>query len=97
MGEKGSKDFHLNVNIRTNTGSISRTANNEESFSRAMEIQEGKSEIVRLFGLMHITHTLSFMELTRLKADVNAPSTRPPINQSPHAASLRKTFLQSSN
>ena len=44
MGEKGSKDFHFNVNVRTNTGSIARMANNEESFSRAMEIQERKRE-----------------------------------------------------
>jgi len=46
MGEKGSKDFHFNVNVRTNTGSIARMANNEESFSRAMEIQERKREKV---------------------------------------------------
>jgi hypothetical protein len=44
MGEKGSKNFHFNVNVRTNTGSIARMANNEESFSRAMEIQERKRE-----------------------------------------------------
>ena len=44
MGEKGSKDFHFNVNVRTNTGSIARSANNEESFFRAMEIQERKRE-----------------------------------------------------
>jgi hypothetical protein len=44
MGEKGSKSFHFNVNVRTNTGSIARMANNEESFSRAMEIQERKRE-----------------------------------------------------
>ncbi|MBT3513685.1 MAG: hypothetical protein HOB32_08375 [Nitrospina sp.] len=44
MGEKGSKDFHFNVNVRTNTGSIARMANNEESFCRAMEIQERKRE-----------------------------------------------------
>jgi len=44
MGEKGSRDFHFNVNVRTNTGSIARLANNEESFFRAMEIQERKRE-----------------------------------------------------
>jgi hypothetical protein len=44
MTEKGSKDFHFNVNVRTNTGSIARLANNEESFFRAMEIQERKRE-----------------------------------------------------
>jgi hypothetical protein len=44
MGEKRSKGFHFNVNVRTNTGSIARMANNEESFSRAMEIQERKRE-----------------------------------------------------
>ena len=44
MGEKGSKNFHFNVNVRTNTGSIARMANNEEPFSRAMEIQERKKE-----------------------------------------------------
>ena len=44
MGEKGSKDFHFNVNVRTNTGSIARLANNEESFLRAMDIQERKRE-----------------------------------------------------
>ena len=44
MGEKGSKNFHFNVNVRTNTGSIARMTNNEESFSRAMEIQERKRE-----------------------------------------------------
>jgi hypothetical protein len=44
MGEKGSKDFHFNVNVRTNTGSIARLATNDESFFRAMEIQERKRE-----------------------------------------------------
>jgi hypothetical protein len=44
MGDKGTKNFHFNVNVRTNTGSIARMANNEESFSRAMEIQERKRE-----------------------------------------------------
>ena len=44
MGDKGTKNFHFNVNVRTNTGSIARMANNEESFSRAMEIQESKRE-----------------------------------------------------
>jgi len=44
MGEKGSRDFHFNVNVRTNTGSIARLANSEESFFRAMEIQERKRE-----------------------------------------------------
>ena len=46
MGEKRSKNFHFNVNVLTNTGSIARMANNEESFSRAMEIQERKREKV---------------------------------------------------
>jgi len=46
MSEKGSKNFHFNVNVRTNTGSIARMANNEASFSRAMEIQERKREKV---------------------------------------------------
>ena len=44
MGEKGSRDFHFNVNVRTYTGSIARSANNEEPFRRAMEIQERKRE-----------------------------------------------------
>ena len=44
MGEKESKDFHFNVNVRTNTGSIARMANHEESFFRATEIQERKRE-----------------------------------------------------
>ena len=44
MGEKRSKNFHFNVNVRTNKGSIARMTNNEESFSRAMEIQERKRE-----------------------------------------------------
>ena len=44
MGEKGSRDFHFNVNVRTNTGSIARLTTNEEPFLRAMEIQERKRE-----------------------------------------------------
>ena len=44
MGEKGSRDFHFNVNVRTNTGSIARLATNEDPFLRAMEIQERKRE-----------------------------------------------------
>ena len=44
MGEKGSRDFHFNVNVRTNTGSIARLATNDEPFFRAMEIQERKRE-----------------------------------------------------
>ncbi len=39
MGEKGSRDFHFNVKVP-----IARLANNEESFFRAMEIQERKRE-----------------------------------------------------
>ena len=38
MGEKESKNFHFNVNVRTNTGSIARLANSEDPFLRAMEI-----------------------------------------------------------
>ena len=44
MGENGSRDFHFNVNVRTNTGSIARLATNEGPFLRAMEIQERKRE-----------------------------------------------------
>jgi 6-phospho-3-hexuloisomerase len=44
MGEKGGRDFHFNVNVRTNTGSIARLATNEGPFLRAMEIQERKRE-----------------------------------------------------
>jgi hypothetical protein len=44
MGEKGSRDLHFNVNVRTNTGSIARLATNEGPFLRAMEIQERKRE-----------------------------------------------------
>jgi len=44
MGEKGGRDFHFNVNVRTNTGSIARLATNEAPFLRAMEIQERKRE-----------------------------------------------------
>jgi len=39
MGEKGSRDFHFNVKVP-----IARMTNNEESFLRAMEIQERKRE-----------------------------------------------------
>ena len=41
---KGLRDFHFNVNVRTNSGSKATMANNEDSFFRAMEIQERKRE-----------------------------------------------------
>ena len=37
-------DFHFNVNVRTNSGSKATMANNEDSFFRAIEIQERKRE-----------------------------------------------------
>jgi len=39
-----AKNFHFNVNVRTNSGSKAAMANNEDSFLRAMEIQERKQE-----------------------------------------------------
>ena len=38
------RDFHFNVNVRTGGGSKAKMANNEDSFLRAMEIQERKRE-----------------------------------------------------
>ncbi len=43
-----AKNFHFNVNIRMNSGSKATMANNEDSFLRAMEIQERKREIKEL-------------------------------------------------
>ena len=37
-----AQDFHFNVNVRTDSGSKATMANNEDSFLRAMEIQERK-------------------------------------------------------
>jgi hypothetical protein len=34
------RDFHFNVNVRTGSGARAKMANNEDSFLRAMEIQE---------------------------------------------------------
>jgi len=34
------RDFHFNVNVRAGSGSRAKMANNEDSFLRAMEIQE---------------------------------------------------------
>lgn len=41
MSEVG-RDSHFNVNVRTGSGSRAQMANNEDSFLRAMEIQERK-------------------------------------------------------
>ena len=41
-------DFHFNVNVRTNSGSRAKMANNEDSFLRPMAIQERKREIKEL-------------------------------------------------
>jgi hypothetical protein len=38
------RDFHFNVNVRSNGVSKAKMANNEEPFLRAMEIQELKRE-----------------------------------------------------
>jgi hypothetical protein len=38
------RDFHFNVNVRAKSGSKAQMANNEDSFLRAMEIQERKRE-----------------------------------------------------
>ncbi len=45
---EGVRDFHFNVNVRANSGSRAKMANNEDSFLRAMEIQERKREIKEL-------------------------------------------------
>ena len=34
------RDFHFNVNVRSGSGARAKMANNEDSFLRAMEIQE---------------------------------------------------------
>jgi len=39
---EGGRDSHFNVNVRTGIGSRATMANNEDSFLRAMEIQERK-------------------------------------------------------
>ena len=39
MGEE-VRDFHFNVNVRGGSGARAKMANNEDSFLRAMEIQE---------------------------------------------------------
>jgi hypothetical protein len=39
MGEE-VRDFHFNVNVRAGSGARAKMANNEDSFLRAMEIQE---------------------------------------------------------
>ena len=39
---KEVRDFHFNVNVRTGSGSKAKMANNEDSFLRAIEIQERK-------------------------------------------------------
>jgi len=39
---EGVRDFHFNVNVRSGSGSKAQMANNEDSFLRAMEIQERK-------------------------------------------------------
>jgi len=39
-----TRDFHFNVNVRLNSGSKASMANNEDSFLRAMGIQERKRE-----------------------------------------------------
>jgi hypothetical protein len=39
-----AKSFHFNVNVRASGGSKATMANNEDSFLRAMEIQERKQE-----------------------------------------------------
>ena len=38
------RDFHFNVNVRAGSGSRAQMANNEDSFLRAMEIQERRRE-----------------------------------------------------
>ncbi|MBT3923688.1 MAG: hypothetical protein HOF21_14050 [Nitrospina sp.] len=45
------RDFHFNVNVRTGGGSKAKMANNEDSFLRAMEIQELKREKKELLRL----------------------------------------------
>ena len=45
MSEEGEKSYHFNSNIRLNFGSKASMANNEDSYLRALEIQERKREI----------------------------------------------------
>ena len=45
---EGVRDFHFNVNVRGNKGSKAQMANNEDSFLRAMEIQDRKRAIKEL-------------------------------------------------
>jgi hypothetical protein len=41
---EANRDFHFNVNVRSNSGSKAAMANNENSYLLAMEIQERKWE-----------------------------------------------------
>jgi len=45
---KELRDSHFNVNVRMNSGSKASMANNEDSFLRAMEIQDRKREMKEL-------------------------------------------------
>ena len=45
---EANKGFHFNVNVRSNSGSKAAMANNENSYLRAMEIQERKWEKAEL-------------------------------------------------
>ena len=58
------RDFHFNVNVRAKGGSKAQMANNEDSFLRAMEIQERKREK---------------KELERLEEEKAAAALAPPI------------------
>jgi hypothetical protein len=46
MSEGANKSYHFNSNMRTNSGSKSTMSNNEDSYLRALEIQERKQAII---------------------------------------------------
>lgn len=46
MSEGAKKSYHFNSNMRTHSGSKSTMSNNEDSYLRALEIQERKQAII---------------------------------------------------
>jgi hypothetical protein len=86
MGEE-VRDFHFNVNVRAGSGARAKMANNEDSFLRAMEIQERRRAKKELENPkqeeISEAAPIETPELTQEKVEESAVSSEAPAEATP--------------
>lgn len=80
------RDFHFNVNVRASGGSKAAMANNENSFLRAMEIQERKREKKELERLEAEKKAVAEAPPTEVVETVQCPEEVPAVIENPEVS-----------